>query len=70
MSTGNDKHYERSQRLPPRHRQVLCLLASGVSEEEIGCFLDISRHTVHDYYLKEIYKALNIRTRAQLVVQV
>lgn len=52
--------------LPPRQRQVLCLLVKGHGEKEIARALDISQSTIHDY-VKAIYLHYEVSSRAELL---
>lgn len=54
--------------LTPREREVLTLLARGISSAKIGQALGISRHTVGDH-VKNLYRKLNISSRAQAALQ-
>lgn len=54
--------------LTPREREVLTLLARGISIAKIGLELGISRHTVGDH-VKNLYRKLNISSRAQAALQ-
>lgn len=61
VDSGDDK-------LTPREREVLGLLAQGIRVGEIGERLGISRHTVGDH-VKNIYRKLNISTRAEAALK-
>ena len=50
--------------LTPREREVLALLARGLTLVEIARLLELSRHTVGDY-VKSLYRKLNISSRAE-----
>lgn len=50
--------------LTVREREVLTLLARGLTLTDIGRQLEISRHTAGDH-VKNIYRKLDISTRAQ-----
>jgi DNA-binding NarL/FixJ family response regulator len=52
--------------LTTRHRQVLNLLKTGLSEKEVGTVLKISSHTVH-VYVKAIYRKLKVTSRGELL---
>jgi DNA-binding NarL/FixJ family response regulator len=54
--------------LTPRERQVLVLLAQGISLTIIAVDLSISRHTVGDH-VKNIYRKLNISSRAEAALR-
>jgi DNA-binding CsgD family transcriptional regulator len=53
-------------RLSPRERQILCLLADGKSNKEIGSALDISSRTVECYRARIMLK-LDLHSTAALV---
>lgn len=52
--------------LSPRQRQVLSLVAQGLSDKEISAQLALSRHTVRTY-LDRVYQQLGCSTRAHAV---
>ncbi|CAM3606267.1 response regulator transcription factor [Polaromonas hydrogenivorans] len=60
VSQGKDS------KLSEREQQVLKLVASGQTSTEIGARLVISAQTVNTH-IKNIYRKLNVRTRAQAV---
>ena len=53
-------------KLSEREKEVLKLVASGLTSTEIGVRLIISGQTVNTH-IKNIYRKLNVRTRAQAV---
>ena len=53
--------------LTPREREVVCLIASGLSDEEISRKIYISPSTVKTHAARAMTK-LGARDRAQLVV--
>ncbi len=53
-------------KLSEREKEVLKLVASGYTSTEIGSRLTISGQTVNTH-IKNIYRKLNVRTRAQAV---
>lgn len=53
-------------KLSEREKEVLKLVASGYTSTEIGSRLNISGQTVNTH-IKNIYRKLNVRTRAQAV---
>jgi len=53
-------------KLSEREKEVLKLVASGLTSTEIGVRLRISGQTVNTH-IKNIYRKLNVRTRAQAV---
>jgi two-component system, NarL family, nitrate/nitrite response regulator NarL len=52
--------------LTPRERQVVDLLAEGLTNREIGERLDLSRHTIKNYLLK-IFDKLGVSNRVELL---
>jgi len=54
------------QQLTPREREVLQLLASGLTNPEIAAPLDISVNTVK-MHLRHIYYKLSVASRAELI---
>ncbi len=54
--------------LTPREREVLALLAKGVSISGIAGEMGISRHTVGDH-VKNLYRKLNISSRAEAALR-
>lgn len=54
--------------LTPREREVLGMLARGISATKIANQLGISRHTVGEH-AKNIYRKLNITSRAEAALQ-
>lgn len=61
-------HRERYNGLGPRQRELLPMLMSGLSEQEIGDRIFRSRHTIHDH-AKRIYTQLGVRSRVELVLK-
>jgi DNA-binding NarL/FixJ family response regulator len=59
---GEDPH------LTPRETEVLRLTAKGLTLVEVADALTISRHTVSGY-LKDIYRKLSVRTRAEAALE-
>ena len=55
-----------ARNLTRRHRQVLDLLKTGLSEKDVGHELSISPHTVH-VYVKALYRKLKVNSRAELL---
>jgi DNA-binding NarL/FixJ family response regulator len=53
--------------LPERVREVLSLVAQGLSDDEIAERLGISRHTVR-HHVSAIYRKLCIRKRSAVIV--
>lgn len=53
--------------LTPRETEVLCLISKGMTLTETAKLLALSRHTV-DGYVKEIYRKLNVSSRAEAAV--
>jgi DNA-binding NarL/FixJ family response regulator len=54
--------------LSPRERQILELLATGISPKEAAAELNLSYETVRDY-LKQIYQKLHVRSRTEAVLR-
>jgi DNA-binding CsgD family transcriptional regulator len=54
--------------LSPREREVLEVLARGMSTKQIASILGISYETVC-VHLRRIYKKLNVRSRTEAVVK-
>ncbi|MDB5928993.1 MAG: two component transcriptional regulator, LuxR family, partial [Polaromonas sp.] len=57
---------KRPEQLTAREKQVLQLVASGHTSNDIGVRLSISEQTVNSH-MKNIYRKLDVRTRAQAV---
>jgi DNA-binding NarL/FixJ family response regulator len=57
---------EARELLSAREKEVLKLIAAGSSSTEIGSLLGISGQTVNTH-IKNMYRKLNVRTRAQAV---
>jgi DNA-binding NarL/FixJ family response regulator len=64
VSTGAVEDVER---LTPREREVLVLMACGLSNREISSWLTVSHETVKTH-VKRIFTKLGVRDRAQAVV--
>ena len=63
----NEPHsYQGLLKLSKRQKQLLILVDSGLSNEDIATHLDISAHTVK-VHLWRFYKKLGISSRTQLV---
>jgi len=62
----NKQHSEGLIKLSKRQKQLLILVDSGLSNEDIANHLDISAHTVK-VHLWRFYKKLGISSRTQLV---
>ena len=56
-----------AERLTPREREVVALLAEGMANKEIAAALHVSANTVK-YHLAEIMQKLGARTRTEAVV--
>lgn len=54
--------------LSPRQRQIVALIAEGLSNKEIAARLSMSERTV-DSHLQRLYLRYDIRTRAALVAR-
>jgi DNA-binding NarL/FixJ family response regulator len=64
MSTGAGEDVDR---LTPREREVLVLIACGLSNRDIASWLTVSLETVKTH-VKRIFTKLGVRDRAQAVV--
>jgi PAS domain S-box-containing protein len=53
--------------LTPRGREVLALVAEGLSDDEVATKLDMNRNTVRNH-ISAIYKVVGVRRRTALVV--
>ena len=60
---------EKEADLTAREQAVLDQLVAGYSYKEIGEKLQVSDHTVH-FHIRNIYKKLQVRSRAQAVAKV
>ncbi|WP_096374509.1 response regulator transcription factor [Pseudomonas chlororaphis] len=58
---------EQKLRITGRERDVICLLANGWSNKQIGQQLGISNYTVRDHVSSMIRK-LNVASRVELAV--
>lgn len=56
-------------RLTPREAEVLCWVAQGKTNIEIGCILGVSRRTAQKH-LEHIFRKLSVRTRTAAVLRV
>lgn len=56
----------RDHGLSPRQRQIIGLVALGLSDKEIGARLHLSHHTVRTY-LDRLFQHLGCRTRTRAV---
>ena len=54
--------------LTPREREVLEMLASGLSNKEIAWRMKISEHTVK-FHVASIFAKLDVSTRTEAVMQ-
>ena len=54
--------------LTDRETEVLLRVAKGYTLPEIGVQLDLSRHTIADY-VKQIYRKLNVSSRAEAALE-
>jgi RNA polymerase sigma factor (sigma-70 family) len=52
------------QKLTPRQRQILELIAKGKQNKEIAVCLGISENTV-EQHIRKIYKTLNVDNRVE-----
>lgn len=55
--------------LPLRLKRVVGCIMNGDSEKEVATKLGLSPHTVHGY-IKELYTAMQVRSRAELLVKI
>lgn len=53
--------------LTNRQAEVACLVTTGLSNKEIGHQLFVTEKTIK-FHLVEIYKKMNVKSRAQLIV--
>ncbi|WP_418321323.1 response regulator [Piscinibacter sakaiensis] len=70
---GSRKPAERTSELPQvvltdRESEVLLRVAKGFTLPEIGAQLGLSRHTIADY-VKQIYRKLNVSSRAEVALE-
>jgi two-component system response regulator DesR len=54
------------ERLSDREREVLALIASGATNQEIATALDLSPHTIKDH-ASSLYRKLGVRNRSEAV---
>lgn len=67
MPKGNDDNSETTlpdKQLTERQHQVLELLASGLSDKQIGTRLNISEHTVGEH-VRHIFRKTGAKNRVQ-----
>ena len=67
------RQQERPQNMPhvaltDRENEVLLRVAKGFTLPEIGVQLSLSRHTIADY-VKQIYRKLNVSSRAEAALE-
>jgi DNA-binding NarL/FixJ family response regulator len=62
----NREHADAHGKLSEREREILRMIANGLTSSEIGARLSISKLTVNTH-VKNIYHKLHVRTRAQAV---
>ena len=53
--------------LTPRQRQIVALVADGLTDAAIGCYLGITSYTVH-HHLHEAFTRTGLENRVQLAV--
>jgi DNA-binding NarL/FixJ family response regulator len=63
---GDAPYYPSRGKLSEREREILRMIANGLTSSEIGARLSISKLTVNTH-VKHIYHKLHVRTRAQAV---
>jgi DNA-binding CsgD family transcriptional regulator len=59
-------HSQPAQTLTPRERDILRLVAAGLTDKQIATQLFISAHTVNSH-LRSIYRKLNVNTRTAAI---
>jgi DNA-binding NarL/FixJ family response regulator len=64
----SDKPLHADDRLTPRQREVLSLLAKGFTDDEIARLLQLSIHTVSTH-VKKLYRSLDVHSRAEAVFE-
>jgi DNA-binding CsgD family transcriptional regulator len=55
--------------LTPREREIVALVAGGLSNRQIAAALGVAESTVKNH-LQHVFGKLNVRSRAQLIVSV
>jgi DNA-binding NarL/FixJ family response regulator len=66
---GSDAPLTQGWRFSPRERQIVALLASGCSNQEIATRLGLRLQTVKNH-LSRVYRKLGVPNRVQLAVRV
>lgn len=66
---GSDAPMTQGWRFSPRERQIVSLLASGCSNQEIANRLGLRLQTVKNH-LSRVYRKLGVPNRVQLAVRV
>ena len=64
---GSNKPGPKVSDLTPRARDVLALMAQGMSDDDIAAKLGVSRNTVRNH-VSAIYRTVDVHRRSQLVV--
>lgn len=67
MAVGDDVRAQRFAQLTMREREVLKLIAKGLSNEEIAEQLFISKHTVKNH-ITNIYRKIGSRNRTKVAL--
>ena len=67
VSSGKDVKDDPASSITPRQREILQLLAEGLSAKEVGAVLEIAARTV-EYHKYQMMETLGIRTSAELIV--
>ena len=67
VSSGKDVKDDPASSITPRQREILQLLAEGLSAKEVGAVLEITARTV-EFHKYQMMETLGIRTSAELIV--
>jgi len=62
------QHTSSNKHLSKREKEVLTLIAKGLSRSDVASLLDVSVHTVAGH-IKKIYAKLNISSRSEAVIE-
>ncbi|HEU4975174.1 MAG TPA: LuxR C-terminal-related transcriptional regulator [Baekduia sp.] len=66
VSTPGVSRHATTERLTPRQREIVELVATGATNREIAARLDVSPRTV-DHHLRQVFAKLGISSRAELI---